>query len=131
MREPLTCSDLAIIVVNAEYERLHAAFMIAATTMAIGIRVVMFGMGAGVAAFCSDWQGVTSFSMEEVRRQKAGVAGLEELRTAVIEMGGELMVCESGVKVMGLESDALLKEVRCLGLVCFLEYGGTCRQLVF
>lgn len=131
MRKPLTSSELAIIVVNAEYERLHAAFMMAAATVAIGTRVVLFGMGSGVVAFCHDWHGVASFSIDETRRKKMGIAGLEELRSVVVEMGGELIVCESGLKVMGLERESLLKGVSCLGLVSFLEYVGACRQLVF
>ena len=131
MQKPLTSSELAIIVVNAEYERLHAAFMMAATTVAVGTRVVLFGMGSGVVAFCHDWQGITSFFIDETRRKKMGVAGLEELRSVVVEMGGELIVCEAGLKVMGLEREALLNGVNCLGLVSILEYIGACRQLVF
>lgn len=124
-------NGLALIVVDAGYERLHAAFMMAATVAALGRQVTVFGMGAGVAAFHSDWAGVPAFVEEEARRQQAGVAGLEELRAAVVEMGGQLMVCDSGLRAMGLAETALLDGVKSLGLPSFLDHAGPCRQLVF
>ena len=126
-----TSNDLALIVVDAGYERLHAAFMMAATVAALGRQVTVFGMGAGVAAFHPHWAGVPAFVEEEARRQQAGVAGLEELRAAVVEMGGQLMVCDSGLRAMGLAETALLDGVKSLGLPSFLDHAGLRRQLVF
>lgn len=50
--------DLALVIVEARYERIHAALMLAATACALGQSVVLFGMGAGVAAFTAGWDGL-------------------------------------------------------------------------
>lgn len=122
--------DLALLLVEARYERLHAAYMLAATATAMGQNVLMFGMGAGVCAFCRDWNGLEQDGGAQMREQ-AGVAGLDVLRDALVEMGATFMVCDSGVKTLGLTGEELLAEVEIVGLPSFFDRAGSARQMVF
>lgn len=122
--------DLALLIVEARYERVHAAYMLAATAAAMGQTVLLFGMGAGVCAFCRDWTGLEPGEGAQMRA-RAGVAGLEVLREAVVDMGCTLMVCDSGVKTLGLAPQDLLAEVETAGLPSFFDRAGSARQLVF
>ncbi|MBO1323635.1 DsrE family protein [Acetobacter sp. TBRC 12305] len=131
MQADLPPRGLALVVVENGYERLHAAFMLAATAAALGQDVIVFGMGAGVAAFSRDWGGVAGFGEGEAQRARAGVAGLAELRDAVVEMGACLMVCDSGMKAARLHPASLLDGVACVGLPSFMDRAAHARQLVF
>ncbi|WP_338331813.1 DsrE family protein [Acetobacter sp. LMG 32666] len=122
--------DLALLIVEARYERIHAAYMLAATAAAMGQTVLLFGMGAGVCAFCRDWNGLEQAEAAHMR-DRAGVAGLDVLREAVVDMGCVFMVCDSGVKTMGLTAHDLLVEVQTVGLPSFFDRAGAARQLVF
>ncbi|MFT8441326.1 DsrE family protein [Acetobacter fabarum] len=122
--------DLALLVVESRYERIHAAYMLAATAAAMGQTVLLFGMGAGVCAFCREWNGLDAAEGARMRAQ-AGVAGLDDLRDAVVDMGVTLMVCDSGVKTLGLNAQDLLAGVETVGLPSFFDRAGRARQLVF
>ncbi|MFT8418501.1 MAG: DsrE family protein [Acetobacter sp.] len=122
--------DLALLIVEARYERIHAAYMLAATAMAMGQSVLLFGMGAGVCAFCTDWNGLEDRAAADLRT-RAGVAGLDMLRDAVADMGATFMVCDSGAKTLGVGASDLLAGVQTVGLPSFFDRAGTARQLVF
>lgn len=122
--------DLALLIVEARYERIHAAYMLAASAAAMGRTVLLFGMGAGVCAFCRAWTGLEDGAGASTR-ERAGVAGLDVLRDAVVEMGGVLMVCDSGVKTLGVGAVDLLEQVQVVGLPSFFDRAGNARQLVF
>lgn len=126
---PSPC-DLALLVVESRYERIHAAYMLAATAAAMGQTVLLFGMGAGVCAFCREWNGLDAAEGARMRAQ-AGVAGLDDLRDAVVDMGVTLMVCDSGVKTLGLNAQDLLAGVETVGLPSFFDRADRARQLVF
>lgn len=123
--------DLAIMIVEARYERVHAALMLAVTASALGQAVLLFGMGAGVTAFCEQWDGLEQ-PERDVARQEAGVAGLETLRTALTDLEDvTLMVCDSGLKAMSVSEQALLAGVAVVGLPTFLDEAGAARLAVF
>lgn len=123
--------DLAIMVVEARYERIHAALMLAVTACALGQHVVVFGMGAGVAAFCRNWDGLEQ-AERDAGRQEAGVAGVQDLRTALLEFEeASLFVCDSGLRAMNVPEEALLDGVHCVGLPTFMERAGAARLAVF
>lgn len=123
--------DLAIMMVEAGYERVHAALMLAVTASALGQQVLLFGMGAGVTAFCEKWDGLEQ-PERDAGRQEAGVAGVETLRTALTEMEDvTLMVCDSGLKAMRVAEDALLPGVAIVGLPTFMESSAEARLAVF
>ena len=129
-REGGVC-DLAIMVVEARYERIHAALMLAVTACALGQHVVLFGMGAGVAAFCQNWDGLEQ-AERDAGRQEAGVAGIQDLRTALLEFEeASLLVCDSALKAMKLPDEALVEGVACVGLPTFMDRAGTARLAVF
>ncbi|WP_159101957.1 hypothetical protein [Acetobacter okinawensis] len=95
-----------------------------------GALCCFLGMGAGVCAFCREWAGLEDGAGASTR-ERAGVAGLDVLRDAVVEMGGVLMVCDSGVKTLGVGAVDLLEQVQVVGLPSFFDRAGNARQLVF
>lgn len=125
-----TC-DLAIMVVEAGYERVHAALMLAVTACALGQHVVFFGMGAGVAAFCQNWEGLEQ-PERDAGRQEAGIAGVQDLRDALLEFDeATLLVCDSGLKAMAVPENILLDGVAVVGLATFMDHAGSARLAVF
>lgn len=126
---PPVC-DLALLIVEARYERIHAAYMLAASAAAMGRTVLLFGMGAGVCAFCQTWTGLEDGGGASLRA-RAGVAGLDVLRDALVDMGALFMVCDSGVKTQGIGAEDLLAGVQVVGLPSFFDRAGAARQLVF
>ncbi|WP_147094354.1 DsrE family protein [Swaminathania salitolerans] len=118
--EVQTGRSLAILIAGPEYERAHHAFVLAAGALALGRRVILFGGGAGVLALCRDWSGLVGASHDETFRAR-GVAGLETLRLAVFELGGEVLACEAGLRAAGLDEEALCPEATLCGVTRFLE----------
>lgn len=122
---------LAIMIVEARYERIHAALMLAVTACALGQNVTLFGMGSGVCAFCRNWDSLEQAEREE-SRVAAGVAGLEVLRTTLFEFGEvDFFVCDSGLKSMNFSDELLCEQVRVTGLPTFIERCNTAQLAVF
>lgn len=122
---------IALMLVEARYERIHAALMLAVTACALGQRVILFGMGSGTRAFCKDWSGLEE-SEREAGRLEAGVAGIETLREALFEFDeASFHVCDSGIRSMKISEDQLCDAVTVMGLPGFLELSQGARLAVF
>jgi peroxiredoxin family protein len=109
---------LGIILVSGEHARAHAAFLLAAGAAALGRAVTLFATGEGVRALCTEFP---SLAAEDAALSARGVAGLDTLRDASLELGVALIACPSGLLSAGVAADALLPGVSCAGLSVFLE----------
>jgi peroxiredoxin family protein len=114
-REPL-----GILLISGSHERAHYAFVLAAGAAALGRRVVLFATNAGCRALLENWFGLTDASRDAVVRAR-GVAGLDELRAASVELGVRLIACEAGLRAEALEAVPLLAGVEIAGVATFLE----------
>ena len=56
--------------------------------------------------------------------RRAGVAGLDELREASIELGVRMIACEAGLRAEGIDPGSLLGSVEVAGVATFLAAVG-------
>ncbi len=115
---------LGILLLSGAHDRAHYAFVVASGAAALGRKVVLFATNAGCHALLADWSGLTD-SARDAQVRAAGVAGLDELRDATREMGARLIACEAGLRVAGLDADALWDGVEVAGIATFLSAVGT------
>ncbi|MBM3491475.1 MAG: hypothetical protein FJX68_13715 [Alphaproteobacteria bacterium] len=105
--EPLR--PLALIVTAREFERLHYACAIAAAGGAIGRKVTLFFSNGALAALTGPladgrpgWQVLAGAAALDQRHRRLGLADFETLLAALRELGAGFLVCEAGLRAMGL-----------------------------
>lgn len=108
---------LGILLISGNYDRAHYAFVLAAGAAAIARDVVLFATNDGCHALLAD---LSSFAVDEAKTAGAGVASLETLRGAAVELGVRLIACEAGLRLAGI-AGALADHVELAGVVTFLE----------
>jgi peroxiredoxin family protein len=114
---------LGVLLLSGAHDRAHYAFVLASGAAALGRSVVVFATNAGCNALFSDWSGLTDAD-RDIRIQAAGVAGLDTLRDACIEMEVRLIACEAGLRAEGLDAAGLLPQVEVAGIATFLSAVG-------
>ncbi|HIJ37590.1 MAG TPA: DsrE family protein [Rhodospirillaceae bacterium] len=130
---------VTLVVLAGRYDRVHYALAMAAAALAINQPVTLFFTMGGVRALLADdeggpgWrhllageEGQPPLLADQALRQK-GVGGFEELLEAVVGLGGKVMVCEMGLRAMGLAVTQLRPDVPVVpgGLVSLLTDCGT------
>ena len=110
---------LSVILLSGSHDRAHYAFVIAAAAAALGRRVQLFATNGGCRALLQDWGGLTDAGRDELVRDR-GVAGLDELREACVELGVTLLVCEAGLKAEAVDPHGLMAGVEVTGVARFL-----------
>jgi peroxiredoxin family protein len=108
-----------VLLLSGAHDRAHYAFVVASGAAALGRPVVLFATNAGCHALCTDWSGLTD-AARDARIRQNGVAGLDELREACLEMQVRLIACEAGLRAEGLDSAHLLAGVEVAGIATFL-----------
>jgi peroxiredoxin family protein len=110
-------------LLSGTHDRAHYAFVLAAGAAALGRSVVLFATNRGCLGLASDWTGLDD-SARDARIQAAGVAGLDELREASIELGVRLIACEAGLRAEDIVPASLLPQVETAGVATFLSAVG-------
>lgn len=121
---PVASDPLGVLLLSGAHDRAHYAFVVASGAAALGRAVTLFATNAGCHALFTDWSGLTDAARDE-RVRDAGVAGLEALREACVEMGVRLIACESGLRAEGLDGGRLIPQAEVTGVVTFLSAVGT------
>ena len=110
-------TGLAAIVFSGDFERVHYALVLATSTAAIGGRATLFFTGEAVRALADDgWRllpgagGAGGGEIDE-RYRRSGVAGFAELLDAAVALGVRFIVCEMGLRVVGLSREDLRADV--------------------
>jgi peroxiredoxin family protein len=114
---------LGLLLLTGSHDRAHYAFVLASGAAALGRSVVLFATNRGCLALATDWSGLED-TARDARVQSAGVAGLDELRDASLELGVRLIACEAGLRAEGIDQAALLPEVEVAGVATFLSAVG-------
>ena len=114
---------LGILLLSGAHDRAHYAFVVASGAAALGRAVVLFASNAGCKALLRDWSGLED-AARDARIQAAGVAGLDTLRDATIEMEVRLIACEAGLRAEGIDPALLLEGVEVAGIATFLAAVG-------
>ena len=117
-------STLGVMLLSGVHDRAHYAFVVASGAAALGRPVVMFATNLGCLALCRDWSGLVDAN-RDARIQAAGVAGLDTLRDACLDMDVRMIACEAGLRAEALDAGLLLPLVEVAGIVTFLSAVGT------
>ena len=135
---------LCIVLLSASFERVHYALCMASAAAALERPVTLFvTLGALRALVAADaggrpgWMSLpgveepaTSLATDgaalDARNRTRGVAGFEELLQTCAALEVEFMVCEMGLRTLGLTPDALRSDLRLEpgGLATLLARGG-------
>lgn len=127
---------LSIIVYAGTYDKVHYALVMAAAAAAIGRPVTLFftmgacrALGSPAANREPAWRklpmsegGGTGGDKDDAYAEM-GVATFEELLDSCIQFGVTFMVCEMGLRAMGLEEEPLRDDIPLQkgGVVTFLN----------
>jgi peroxiredoxin family protein len=114
---------LGILLLSGAHDRAHYAFVLAAGAAALGRDVVLFATNQGCRALLTDWSGLAD-AERDGRVRATGVAGIEELRAACVEMGVRLIACEAGLRAEAIDAGSLLAGVEVAGVATFLSAVG-------
>ena len=115
---------LGILLISGTHERAHYAFVMATGAAAIGRKVTLFATNDGCRALLRDWSSLAA-SAEDAAVRARGVAGLEELRAASVELGARLLACDSGLAFAAIDRAGLMEEVEIAGVPSFLAAVGS------
>lgn len=115
MAEPL-----GILLISGGHERAHYAFVLAVGAAAIGRPVCVFATNAGCLALARDWSGFPDAARDAAVRA-TGIAGLDELRDAAGELGVQMLACDAGLRMAGLDPALLCPGVEVAGVPTFLS----------
>ena len=117
-------ATLGVLLPSGSHDRAHYAFVVAAGAAALGRAVVLFATNQGCKALCRDWSGLSDAD-RDARIQRDGVAGLDTLRDACLEMNVRMIACEAGLRAERLDPSQLLPQVEVAGIATFLGAVGT------
>ena len=114
---------LGVLLLSGSHDRAHYAFVVASAAAALGRTVVLFATNQGCKALCRNWSGLSDAARDAVI-QSRGVAGLDALRDACLEMNVRIIACEAGLLADALDSALLLPQVEVAGIATFLSAVG-------
>lgn len=130
---PRGAGALSVIVFSGDYERVHYALVLASAAAAIGGPATLFFTGEAIRALVAGdgWRllpaagGATGGEIDD-RYRSRGVAGFTELLEACVAMDVRFIVCEMGLRVIGLTRADLRDDVPVeeAGVVTLLAAGG-------
>lgn len=132
---------LSIVVFSGAFDRVHYALVMASAAVATNTPVTVFFTMGATRALERDG-GWTRLPVSEGRQSAAemdsgfrdrNVATFEELLEACVALGVTFMVCEMGLRALGMTADALRDDVPIAqgGVVTFLADASRDGAMVF
>ena len=125
MPPPESKGRISLIVFSGDFARVHYALATAAAALSIGRPATLFFTMDAIRALGRDegWRQISGAVELDARHAQAGVGRFGELLEACVALGGTIMVCEMGLKAIGLERSALREDLSFVegGLVTFLN----------
>ena len=115
---------VGVLLESGRHDRAHYAFVVATGAAALGRRVVLFATNQGCHALLTDWSGMQDPG-RDARLRAAGVAGLDELRSAARELGIRMIACEAGLRSEHIDPACLMSGVHVAGIATFLSELGS------
>ncbi|MBM3502313.1 MAG: hypothetical protein FJX65_00410 [Alphaproteobacteria bacterium] len=134
---------LAIIVFTGEFRRVHYALATAAAALAISVPVTLFFTMRAIEALRADlaipgWQTLPTGEATDAATidrgfRDQGVGEFEELLAACRDLGGRFLVCDMGLRAIGLGRTQLRSDLHYDegGLVTFLRDAGADGSIIF
>ena len=115
-------SGLSIILRSDKYEDAHYALAMASAALAVNQSAVLFFTMGGLRALMGPPPELEDWQRDAVNKQR-GVGDFETLLQACIELGARFIVCEMGLRSLGIDKSALRSDVpfTIAGIVTLLE----------
>lgn len=116
----MSVDKLSLVVFSGEFERVHYALSMAAGAAATNRPATLF-FTMGAARALVDWRTLPGADADADLRAK-GLAGFDELLEACVALGATIMVCEMGLKALGIAPGTLRADLPITpgGIVTFL-----------
>jgi peroxiredoxin family protein len=113
---------LSLIVRAGDYESVHYALALASAALAVNKPAVLFFTMGGLRALIGPPPGLDDWGRDALMRER-GVGDFETLLQACIELGARFIVCEMGLRALGIERAQLRTDVpfTVAGIVTLLE----------
>ena len=114
-------SGLSIILRSDEYEDAHYALAMASAALAVNQPAILFFTMGGLRALMAPPQ-LQDWHRDALNRAR-GVGDFETLLQACIELGARFIVCEMGLRSLGIDRSELRTDVpfTVAGIVTLLE----------
>ena len=115
---------LSIVVFSGEYDRIHYALAMASAAAAIDRPVtLLFTMGGIGALLRKGAAGAPDWAAREAAQAGKGIATVAELLDACAGLGATFLVCDMGLRAMGIDREALRDDLTVApgGAVSFLN----------
>jgi len=113
----MTMRPLAIVIGSIAHDRLHAALAIANSSAALGRTVSVCFHAEAVRAVDPEFQW-----FEDQRFTAGGLPAIHDLLGMAIEMGVDVVVCQSGMALTGMSMIDLDDRIHAGGLISFLGH---------
>ena len=113
---------VSVIVRAGDYESVHYALALAAAALAVNQPAVLFFTMSGIRALMGPPPAVDDWARDAQNRAR-GVGDFETLLNACVELGARFIVCEMGLRSLGIDRADLRADVpfTVAGIVTLLE----------
>ncbi|HEY6980443.1 DsrE family protein [Reyranella sp.] len=113
---------LSLIVRSGDFESVHYALALASAALAVNQPAVLFFTMGGLRALTGPPPGLDGWGRDALMRERR-VGDFETLLQACIELGARFIVCEMGLRALGIERSQLRADVpfTVAGIVTLLE----------
>ncbi|MBV8193059.1 MAG: DsrE family protein [Alphaproteobacteria bacterium] len=113
---------VSVILRSGDYESAHYALALASAALAVNKPAVLFFTMGGIRAVMGppppvdDWE-------RDAENKARGVGDFETLLEACVELGARFIVCEMGLRSLGIEAPSLRRDIpfTIAGIVTLLE----------
>jgi peroxiredoxin family protein len=115
-------SGVSVILRSGDYESAHYALALASAAVAVNQKAVLFFTMGGLRALMGPPPALHDWSRDEQNLAR-GVGDFETLLQACIELGARFIVCEMGLRSLGIDKSELRTDVpfTVAGIVTLLE----------
>ena len=113
---------LSLIIRSGDYESVHYGLALASAALAVNKPAVLFFTMNGLRALTGPPPGLPDWNRDALMRER-GVGDFETLLQACVELGGRFIVCEMGLRALGIDRAELRADVpfTVAGIVTLLE----------
>ena len=117
-----TEGGVSVIVRSGDYERAHYALALASAALAVNKPAVLFFTMNGLRALMEPPATLDDWGRDAIYRER-GVGDFETLLQACVELGCRFIVCEMGLRALGIDRGQLRADVpfTVAGIVTLLE----------
>jgi len=113
---------VSVILRAGDYESAHYALALAAAALAVNKPAILFFTMGGIRSLMGPPPTLDDWGRDALNRER-GVGDFETLLQACVELGGRFIVCEMGLRSLGIDRARLRTDVpfTVAGIVTLLE----------